>query len=91
MHDAGVQPPVLASVLLADIAERIRIERARRQLTQEELAHRAAISRVHLGAIERGEVSCSVTVLAQIAMALGISMHALLPGETSAASSRRLR
>lgn len=65
--------------LLAGIAERIRIERARQQLTQEELAHRSALSRVHLGAIERAEVSCSVTVLAQIAAALRLPLRELLP------------
>lgn len=79
MHraDAEALPP--ASELLTCIAGRIRVERARRQLTQEELAHRAGISRVHLGGIERGEVGCSVTVLAQIAAALQLSLHALLP------------
>lgn len=61
------------------IATRIRMERARLRLTQEELAHRSGLSRVHIGAIERGEVSCSVTVLAQIAKALQMSARDLLP------------
>lgn len=65
--------------LLTGIAERVRVERARRQFTQEELAHRAGVSRVHLGGIERGEVSCSITVLAQIAAALELPIYALLP------------
>jgi transcriptional regulator with XRE-family HTH domain len=55
------------------------MERARLRLTQEELAHRSGLSRVHIGAIERGEVSCSVTVLAQIAKALQMSARDLLP------------
>ncbi len=79
MHDGNAASLRSTTGLLAEIAERIRVERARQQLTQEELAHRAALSRVHLGGIERGEVSCSVTVLAQIAAALGLPIRALLP------------
>jgi len=74
---SGAPPP--ESGLLTAIAERIRVERARQKLTQEELAHRSGLSRVHLGTIERAEVSCSVTVLAQIAKALELPTRALLP------------
>ncbi len=62
----------------AVVAERIRIERARLQLSQEGLAHRSGLSRVHVGTIERGEVSCSLDVLAQIARALGVTPASLL-------------
>ena len=41
------------------------------QMTQEELAERAGLSARYVGAIERGDVSASVTVLGQIAEALG--------------------
>ena len=40
--------------------------------TQEELAHRAGISFRYLGAIERGKVSASVTLLGKIAAALNV-------------------
>ncbi|MDQ0393471.1 transcriptional regulator with XRE-family HTH domain [Labrys monachus] len=43
-----------------------------KQLTQEELADRADLSARYIGAIERADVSASVTVLGQIADALGI-------------------
>lgn len=65
--------------LRAAVAERIRIERARLQLSQESLAHLSGLSRVHVGAIERGEVSCSVNSLAQIAAALRLDVRELLP------------
>ena len=47
-------------------------------LTQEELAERAGLSARYVGAIERGDVSASVTVLGQIAEALGIEPGELL-------------
>ena len=42
------------------------------QLTQEELADNAGLSARYIGAIERADVSASVTVLGQIADALGV-------------------
>ncbi|MBY3003595.1 helix-turn-helix domain-containing protein [Rhizobium leguminosarum] len=43
-----------------------------KQLTQEELAHRTGLSVRHIGAIERAEMSATVTVLGQIAEALSV-------------------
>nr|BAB16236.1 hypothetical protein [Rhizobium rhizogenes] len=43
-----------------------------KQLTQEEVAHRTGLSVRHVGAIERAEMSATVTVLGQIAEALGV-------------------
>ncbi|PZO63915.1 MAG: transcriptional regulator [Paracoccus denitrificans] len=43
-----------------------------KQLTQEELADSAGLSARYIGAIERADVSASVTVLGQIADALGV-------------------
>ena len=48
------------------------------EMTQEELAERAGLSARYLGAIERGDVSASVTVLGQIAEALEIDPGDLL-------------
>jgi len=48
------------------------------EMTQEELAERAGLSARHVGAIERGDVAASVTVLGQIAEALGIEPGDLL-------------
>ncbi|KGT76932.1 transcriptional regulator with XRE-family HTH domain [Bradyrhizobium huanghuaihaiense] len=48
------------------------------QMTQEELAERAGLSACYVGAIERGDVSASVTVLGQIAEALGVDPGDLL-------------
>lgn len=43
-----------------------------KKLTQEELAHRTGLSTRHIGAIERAEMSATLTVLGQISDALGV-------------------
>lgn len=60
------------------MATNLRRLRHTRQLTQEELAARAGLSSRYVGAIERADVSASVTVLGQIAEALGIEACELL-------------
>lgn len=60
------------------MARNLRRARHDRKLTQEELAERAGVSSRYIGAIERADVSASVTVLGQIADALGIEPGALL-------------
>ena len=56
----------------------LRRKRHDQQMTQEELAERAGLSARYVGAIERGDVSASVTVLGQIAEALGVESGDLL-------------
>lgn len=60
------------------LSERVRIERARLKLSQEDLGHLAGLSRVHVGAIERHEVACTLDVLAKLALALELPPHELL-------------
>lgn len=60
------------------MARNLRLARHDKQLTQEELADRAGLSMRYVGAIERGDVSASVTVLGQIADALEIEPGDLL-------------
>ena len=52
------------------MAINLRRKRHDLEMTQEELAERAGLSARYVGAIERGDVSASVTVLGQIAEAL---------------------
>jgi transcriptional regulator with XRE-family HTH domain len=65
------------------MARNLRRKRHDQKLTQEELAERAGLSARYVGAIERGDVSASVTVLGQIADALGVE-----PAELVARSGR---
>nr|WP_316628598.1 helix-turn-helix transcriptional regulator [uncultured Brevundimonas sp.] len=60
------------------MARNLRQIRHDKKLTQEELADRAGLSMRYVGAIERGDVSASVTVLGQIAVALEIEPGELL-------------
>ena len=60
------------------MARNLRRARHDKKLTQEELADRAGLSMRYVGAIERGDVSASVTVLGQIADALEIEPGDLL-------------
>jgi len=60
------------------MARNLRQARHEKKLTQEELADRAGLSMRYVGAIERGDVSASVTVLGHIADALGIEPGELL-------------
>ena len=60
------------------MAKNLRRVRHDKKLTQEELADRAGLSMRYVGAIERGDVSASVTVLGQIADALDIDPGELL-------------
>ena len=62
----------------------LRRKRHDRDMTQEELAERAGLSARYVGAIERGDVSASVTVLGQLAEALGVE-----PGDLLRRSSRK--
>lgn len=60
------------------MAINLRRMRHDRDMTQEDLADRAGLSARYIGAIERADVSASVTVLGQIAEALGVEAGELL-------------
>ncbi|KRE24184.1 XRE family transcriptional regulator [Bosea sp. Root483D1] len=64
----------LKDVLAANLHRLLR----ERQLTQEGLAERAGINSRYVGAVERADVSASVTVLGLIADALGVEPSELL-------------
>jgi transcriptional regulator with XRE-family HTH domain len=66
------------------MAMNLRRKRHDQHMTQEDLAERAGLSARYVGAIERGDVSASVTVLGQIAKALGVD-----PGDLLRRSSRK--
>lgn len=60
------------------MAVNLRRVRHDKQMTQEELAHRASLSVRYIGKIEQGHVSASVTVLGQISQALGVEPAVLV-------------
>jgi transcriptional regulator with XRE-family HTH domain len=70
-----------AGLQLAELGERIRQERQRRNLSLADLAAAARMSRSMLSAVERGEKAPSVLILDQIATGLGTSIARLLASE----------
>lgn len=59
------------------LGTKIRIERIKRGLSQEELAEKAGIAINSVGGIERGEQSPTVETVALIAKAFDIEIHEL--------------
>ncbi len=60
-------------------AENVRAERARRNYSQEKLAEMADITPEYLARIEKEKYSPSLIVIANLAIALGVSVDKLIP------------
>lgn len=58
--------------------EKIREERLKRNLSQEELAARAGVHRTYIGMIERAEKNITLGNIAKLAKALGVSIEELV-------------
>ena len=67
--------------VLKILAENIRVERARKNLSQEYLAELADITPQHMYRIENEKVCPTILVVANIAQALDVSLNILLPIE----------
>ena len=60
--------------ILEKFGERVREERLKQNLSQEELASRAGVHRTYIGMIERAEKNITLENIEKIAKALGISI-----------------
>jgi transcriptional regulator with XRE-family HTH domain len=60
------------------IAIRIKALRAKRKITQAELAERAGISHGYLARLETGRQDPTITTLEKLAKALGVNLRTLL-------------
>ena len=69
---------VVSLTNLQRFGARVRAERERLDVSQEELADRAGMHRTYLGGVERGERNIGLLNLLRIARALGIEPSALL-------------
>ena len=65
---------------LTQLGQRVREHRNRRGWSQKELCARAGVSARFLVQVERGEANPSISRLAEIAQALGVSLTALVAG-----------
>ena len=62
-------------------AENLRVERARKNITQEKLAEMANITPEYLARLEKEKYSPSLVVIANLAKALSVSVNTLIPIE----------
>lgn len=60
--------------ILIKFGEKVRLERTRRKLSQEELASKAGVHRTYIGMIERAEKNITLENITKIARALNISL-----------------
>lgn len=65
--------------ILSLLASNLRAERARKNYTQEKLSELSSISMEYLSRIENEKVCPTISVVANIAMALDIPIDKLLP------------
>lgn len=64
---------------LQELGRRIRDERRRLGLSQEELANRAGLHRTYIGSLERGERNISIASLYTVATVVAVPAARLLP------------
>jgi transcriptional regulator with XRE-family HTH domain len=66
------------SEILRKFGERVRHLRKQKDISQEELAHRANLHRTYIGMIERAEKNITLLNIDKIAVALDVSISDLL-------------
>lgn len=64
--------------LLNKFGDKVREERLKRGLSQEELAGKAGVHRTYIGMIERGEKNITLTNIKKVANALNLKIDQLL-------------
>ena len=72
-----------------EFGQRIKEERNRMGLTQEELALRLNIGQEHMNKIERGKRGCSIDILLELSEVFGVSTDYLLTGKRAGDESIR--
>lgn len=65
---------------LRKLGENVRTLRAKKELSQEQLAELAEVDRTYVGGLERGERNATVQTLVRVAKALGVSVAVLCKG-----------
>lgn len=63
--------------VLAEFGKKVRQERLKQNLSQEELAEKAGVHRTYIGMIERAEKNITLTNINKIATALNIKIAGL--------------
>ncbi len=81
--------PAHNRLFLRAMGKRIKLTRIDRELSQEQLAARAGMSRNFVSSIERGAHGVDVVRLRALAWALGVRLDQLLPDEQAGAVDER--
>lgn len=68
----------MSSTILEKFGEKVREERLKQNLSQEELAARAGVHRTYIGMIERAEKNITLENIEKIGNALDISLDKLM-------------
>src|SRR5579862_4808071 len=80
-------PPPTDSLLLRDLAQRIRALRKSRSLTRKNLSQLADVSERHLAQLESGEGNISILLLNRIAAALNTSLAQLFTSQSQSSTT----
>lgn len=67
----------MSKTTLEKFGEKVREERLKQGLSQEELASRAGVHRTYIGMIERAEKNITLENISKVAKALGLSISEL--------------
>lgn len=67
----------MSKTILQKFGNRVRMERCRQGLSQEELALRAGVHRTYVGMIERAEKNITLENIGKISFALNVSISDL--------------
>ena len=68
----------MKKTILKTFGEKIKMERLKQGLSQEELAHRAGVHRTYIGLVERAEKNITLINIEKISNALGFSISKLM-------------
>jgi transcriptional regulator with XRE-family HTH domain len=68
----------MSKTILEKFGQKVRDERLKQGLSQEELAAKAGVHRTYIGMIERAEKNITLINIEKISKALGISISKLL-------------
>jgi transcriptional regulator with XRE-family HTH domain len=68
----------MSKTILEKFGQKVRGERLKQNLSQEELAVKAGVHRTYIGMIERAEKNITLLNIEKISKALGISISKLL-------------
>jgi transcriptional regulator with XRE-family HTH domain len=79
-NSSALYPFPMPSKILSKFGQKVREERQKQGLSQEDLAEKAGVHRTYIGMIERAEKNITLINIEKIANALGIPIDELLKG-----------